>query len=139
MVLDTKIINAINDYEKSVNDLVDIFNEKHGYSDEDSYWVNDEVGEIIDTGGGYLFSFKDILLDLRRNVPKNVIEEWQDYCLSVASVNQIIGEFISDMTYEEWLDGSKPKYTEEDFEKMKNSYSLFVNEMEKFKNKGNGK
>ena len=136
MVLDEKIINAIKGYENKVDELVDIFIEKHDYPDN-SYWVNDEVGGIIDAGGVYFFSFNDILLDLKRGVPKNVIEEWQDYCLSVASMNQIIGNFISDMTYEEWLDGSKPKYTEEDFKKMKNSYSLFVNEMEKFRNKGN--
>lgn len=70
----------ITDYEKTVNELTEIFCKKQGFEFYSDFWVAGLVGQIILVSDFY-FNFSDILFDLKTKQKKGLIIEWYYYCL----------------------------------------------------------
>ncbi len=73
--------NLISDYEKSVNAIVNAFKKKQGLtSNDDGYWIGDQVGEIYDFGVVYTFDFRDILTDIKESAKPDEILSGENIC-----------------------------------------------------------
>lgn len=70
----TEIENAISDYERYCNLLVQMFATKQELFDWD--WIGDEVGVVADFCDAYVFQMHEILHDLKTNQPKGLILDW---------------------------------------------------------------
>lgn len=122
--------NLISDYEKSVNAIVDAFKKKQGYtSNDDGYWIGDQVGEIYDFGIVYTFDFHDILTDLKESAEPGEIFKWREYMLKIWEINNIVGHnLLDEINYRSWLKGC-PRLSDEELDKAKNKWKGFVDEI----------
>ena len=68
-------------YEAICNKIIEEFREKQGL--EFNGWIGECVGDIASFNTIYFFSMSDIILDLRENIQKGKILEWQDDNLSL--------------------------------------------------------
>lgn len=122
-------MELIENYEKSVNAIIDAFNKKHEFNGNDGYWIGNEVGGVYDFGDTMTFDFRDILLDIKEDAPNGEIEKWQDYNLRVWSVNNMVGGvFLKDVNYRSWLNGC-PRLSDHEFDVVEEKWRKLVNEV----------
>ena len=78
MILQQKLDNLKNDYEKSVMNYLEFFCIKQQC--EFDYWVADQIGTIAAFGDNF-FSLDNIRFDIDNEIEKGVIYEWQYHCI----------------------------------------------------------
>lgn len=108
------------DYEKVVNAIANMFLEKQfGEVGEppltvdnlDVSWIADDVGTLLDYGGSWMFDFQDILTDLERNVERDEIFHWIEYCNDCHELG------LTQLNYKSWLSGA-PRYSDEEIKRL---------------------
>lgn len=66
-------------YNAVCKEYIEAFEKKHGYN-FDGFVANDNTG-IAEFINQYYFNIGDIMYDINNKCKKNLIFEWQDYCL----------------------------------------------------------
>ena len=122
-------MGLINDYENSVNAIIDAFKKKHEFDSNDGYWIANEVGGVYDFGDTMTFDFRDILLDIKEDAPNGEIEKWQEYNLRIWSVNNMLGGvFLKDVNYRSWLKGC-PRLSDHELNVVEEKWKRLVDEV----------
>lgn len=122
-------MDLIKEYEKSVNAIIEEFKKKHEFNVADGYWIGDEVGGVYDFCDTLTFDFRDILLDIKENAPKEEIEKWQEYNLRIWSVNNMVGGvFLKEINYRSWLKGC-PRLSEHELDVVEEKWRKLVDEV----------
>jgi len=98
--------SLINDYEKSVNAIIDAFKKKQGLTSDDGYWIGDQIGEIYDFGSVYTFDFHDVFIDLKESAEPGEIFKWREYMLRIWKINNFVGSnLLNEINYRSWIKG----------------------------------
>ena len=84
-------MDAIKKYENAVNAIITAFKEKQGLDTYEGYWIGNQIGEVYDFGDTMTFDFRDILIDLKEDAPKDEIFKWRDYMMRIWSINHMAG------------------------------------------------
>lgn len=122
-------MELIKNYEESVNAIIDEFKKKHEFDSPEGYWIGDEVGGVYDFGDTMTFDFRDILIDIKEDAPKDEIEKWQEYNLRIWSVNNMVGGvFLKEINYHNWLKGC-PRLSEHELDVVEEKWRKLVNEV----------
>lgn len=122
-------MELIKNYDESVNAIIDEFKKKHEFDSPEGYWIGDEVGGVYDFGDTMTFDFRDILLDIKEDAPKDEIEKWQEYNLRIWSVNNMVGGvFLKEINYRNWLKGC-PRLSEHELDVVEEKWRKLVNEV----------
>ena len=124
-------MDLIENYEKSVNAIVEEFKKKQWPDDEiKGYWIGDFVGEIYDFNGIIYLDFIDILTDIRENVPKGEISKWYDYVNRIYNINNITNvPMLRDVNYHSWLKGC-PRIPDSELDAIEKKWSDFRKQVE---------
>ena len=103
-------------YEEAVHKYCKAFCEKHGYVYDPNSWVRNKVGEVVEVADLFI-DFCDIRLDIDNDVPPEKFQQWYDYSLEIAMLDDGGGN-MKQCNYEHWLMGARP-YSKEDLEKIR--------------------
>ena len=76
----------ITDFEKAAKLLVDLFCTKHSVDLDDM--VNGDITDVLCFGDNF-FTLSDIYYDLKNDIPKRLIFEWQYYVTEYCIVNDV--------------------------------------------------
>ena len=122
-------MDAIKKYENAVNAIITAFKEKQGLDTYEGYWIGNQIGEVYDFGDTMTFDFRDILIDLKEDAPKDEIFKWRDYMMRIWSINHMaVGVLLKENNYRSWLKGC-PRLTEEELNAVENKWKTFVDEI----------
>ena len=122
-------MDAIKIYEDAINEIIKAFKEKQGLDTYEGYWIGNQIGEVYDFGDTMTFDFRDILIDLKEDAPKDEIFKWRDYMMRIWSINHMAGSMLlKDNNYRSWLKGC-PRLTEEELNAVENKWKTFVDEI----------
>lgn len=122
-------MEIIENYENSVNAIVEGFKKKNEFNSPEGYWIGNEVGGVYDFGDTMTFDFRDILTDIKDNAPKDEIVKWQEYNLRIWQINNIVGgAFLKDINYHSWLKGC-PRLSDHELEVVEEKWRKLVNEV----------
>ena len=122
-------MDAIKKYENAVNAIITAFKEKQGLDTYEGYWIGNQIGEVYDFGDTMTFDFRDILIDLKEDAPKDEIFKWRDYMMRIWSIKHMAGGvLLKENNYRSWLKGC-PRLTEEELNAVENKWKTFVDEI----------
>ena len=116
-------------YENAVNAIITAFKEKQGLDTYEGYWIGNQIGEVYDFGDTMTFDFRDILIDLKEDAPKDEIFKWRDYMMRIWSINHMAGGvLLKENNYRSWLKGC-PRLTEEELNAVEDKWKTLVDEI----------
>ena len=122
-------MDAIKIYEDAINEIIKAFKEKQGLDTYGGYWIGNQIGEVYDFGDTMTFDFRDILIDLKQNAPKDEIFKWREYMMRIWSINHMAGGvLLKENNYRSWLKGC-PRLTEEELNAVENKWKTLVDEI----------
>ena len=122
-------MDAIKKYENAVNAIITAFKEKQGLGTYEGYWIGNQIGEGYDFGDTMTFDFRDILIDLKEDAPKDEIFKWRDYMMRIWSINHMAGGvLLKENNYRSWLKGC-PRLTEEELNAVEDKWKTLVDEI----------
>lgn len=121
-------MNSIKNYENAINEIIKAFKEKHDLNMYEGYWIGNQIGEVYDFGD-MTFDFRDILIDLKEDAPKDEIFKWRDYMMRIWSINNMAGSILlKENNYRSWLKGC-PRLTEEELDTVEDKWKTLVDEI----------
>ena len=121
-------MDAIKNYENAVNTIITAFKEKQDLDTYGGYWIGNQIGEVYDFGD-MTFDFRDILIDLKEDAPKDEIFKWRDYMMRIWSINHMAGGvLLKENNYRSWLKGC-PRLTEEELDTVEDKWKTLVDEI----------
>ena len=122
-------MDAIKIYEDAINEIIKAFKEKQGLDTYEGYWIGNKIGEVYDSGDTMTFDFRDILIDLKEDAPKDEIFKWRHYMMRIWSINNMAGGvLLKENNYRSWLKGW-PRLTEEELNAVEEKWKTLVDEI----------
>lgn len=122
-------MDSIKNYENAINEIIKAFKEKQGLDMYGGYWIGNQIGEVYDFGDTMTFDFRDILIDIKEDAPKDEIFKWRDYMMRIWSINNMAGGILlQEMNYRSWLKGH-PRLTDEELNTIENKWKTLVDEI----------
>lgn len=131
-------MNLIEKYEDAVNGIIAEFKKKHGIEENEGSWIAGQVGEIYDFGDTMIFSFNDILSDIKESAPVDEILKWRDYMNRIWAINNMVGGVVlNEISYRKWIMGEN-RVSDEELGKIELKWRTLVGEIEELgKKQGN--
>ena len=114
-------------YEKTCNDYLQAFCEKHDFDFDDAYWIADDIGGVADCCS-YTFDMATIKIDIDEDAPKEELMPWYDYILNALEFG------LTTPNYHSWIHGC-PRTSKEWFKKMRKQREDFENAIKEEKEK----
>lgn len=122
-------MGLIKNYENAVNAIIEEFKKKQEIETTDGSWIGNQIGEVYDFGDTMTFDFRDVLIDLKENAPKEEIFKWRNYMLRIWSINNLAGGvLLQEFNYRSWLKGC-PRLTTEELDTIENKWKNLVDEI----------
>jgi len=100
-----QILKLQDDYNKAVNNYVDVFCEKQDFQFD--YWIADKIGEMGSFSDLY-FDFHDIKYDIDTKQPKGKIIQWHDYNVDYNTDIKDTNDYIN-INYSSYCMGARRK------------------------------
>lgn len=100
------------DYEKAVNGYLNELLRMWELDAYYGYWIGDDVGGVLDYGGGaFTIGMDDIIYCVENDVTREQYDEWQEYICDASEFNFPLPNLRS------WMHGC-PRTSQEAFEKL---------------------
>ena len=115
-------------FDKAVTNYVAALLEMYEWDAYYGYWVGDDTTGIYAYGDCHFLTLSNIIYIVDNDVPLDVFEEWDDYCLWAHEFNQRIPNLDS------WVKGC-PRESKEEMEALRTAKQDFENQIQELKDK----
>jgi len=116
------------EYENAANKYVDALLSMYEMDSFYGYWIADDVGGVYAYGDTFFFNFDDIRYLVDNEIPLDVFDEWQDYCIEAFELG------ISQPNLQAWVKGC-PRASKEEIERIRSIKRQLAEECDKLNDK----